>query len=151
MPASRARRGVLHYPLSIGKTLRNLGLVESVRILASYAKAHLTPKGPELSFEDWVTARFGRRLFEMFFKTYTEKVWGIPCTEIRADWAAQRIRNLSLFSAVKNALMGSRDVKSLINEFDYPRFGPGQMWERFRQRVEEGGGEVRLGARVVEI
>jgi protoporphyrinogen oxidase len=140
------------YPLALGNTLGNLGLLESARIGASYLKARIFPGGKDESFEHWVVARFGRRLFEMFFKSYTEKVWGIPCREIRADWAAQRIRNLTLTSAVANALFGARrGVKSLIDEFHYPRLGPGQMWEGFRDAVEARGGLVHLGAPVVEI
>jgi protoporphyrinogen oxidase len=133
-----------HYPLSLANVIRNLGVKESLLILGSYGKACLSPPGPEETFEDWVTTRFGRRLYRAFFKTYTEKVWGIPCSEIRADWAAQRIRGLSFIGAVANALFGTRKVKSLINEFHYPRLGPGQMWEAFRKRVEAGGGQVHL-------
>ena len=98
-----------------------------------------------------MTNRFGGRLFWHFFKSYTEKVWGIPCNEIRADWAAQRIKNLSLRKAVWNALSGSNDTQSLIEEFDYPRLGPGMMWEAFRDRVRERGGEVRMKQRVRKI
>src|SRR5262245_41536460 len=110
-----------NYPLSLSNTLVNLGPIESFRILCSYCKARVSPKRKEESFEDCVCARFGHRLYRMFFQTYTEKVWGIPCTEIRADWAAQRIRGLSLVSAVTNALFGGQGAKSLIDEFRYPR------------------------------
>lgn len=130
------------YPLSITETLRNLGPVESVRIGISYLKAKVSPRGPEETFEDWVTARFGARLFRTFFKTYTEKVWGIPCSEIRADWAAQRIKGLSLRSAVMNAIKPSNNVKSLIEEFDYPRLGPGMMWEKFAAEIQNQKGLV---------
>jgi len=140
-----------NYPLSLPNTLKNLGAVQSCLILGSYLKARLTPGGEQESFEDWVIARFGRRLYQMFFKTYTEKVWGIPCTEIRADWAAQRIKNLSLVSAVANAVFKVQNAKSLINEFRYPRLGPGQMWERFAERVEAGGGRVALNTSVTGV
>src|SRR5262249_22047528 len=133
-----------NYPLAIFNVLRNLGLIESLLILGSYARAALRPTHQEETFEDWVTARFGRRLYRTFFKTYTEKVWGIPCSEIRADWAAQRIKGLSLVGAVANALFKTRNAKSLIHEFHYPRLGPGQMWERFQQIVEARGGRVQL-------
>jgi protoporphyrinogen oxidase len=133
-----------NYPLSLSNVIRNLGVTESLLILGSYCKACLRSPRMEETFEDWVTTRFGRRLYRAFFKTYTEKVWGIPCSVIRADWAAQRIRGLSLVGAVTNALFGARNAKSLINEFHYPRLGPGQMWEAFRQRVEARGGQVHL-------
>src|SRR5205085_197964 len=100
----------------------------------------------EESLEDWVSNRFGRRLFELFFKTYTEKVWGVPTSEIRAEWAAQRIKGLSFTSAARAAFFGNRGnkVKTLISEFHYPRYGPGQMWEAMAQRIEAGDGEVLL-------
>jgi protoporphyrinogen oxidase len=132
------------YPLALANVVGNLGIVESMWILASYARARLSPHATEETFEQWVVNRFGRRLYATFFKTYTEKVWGIPCTEIRAEWAAQRIKNLSLTAAVAQALFGLRNVRSLIEEFHYPRLGPGQMWDRCRERVEELGGEVLL-------
>jgi protoporphyrinogen oxidase len=133
-----------NYPLSLVNVVRNLGVVESLRILLSYAKACIGPARAQETFEDWVSARFGYRLYNTFFKTYTEKVWGIPCREIRADWAAQRIKGLSLISAVKGAIFGARNVKSLIHEFHYPRLGPGQMWQRMKERIEEEGGVVQL-------
>src|SRR5581483_4415405 len=125
---------------------RKLGPVELTRCAASYLRAAMLPKRREESLEDWVTNRFGRRLFELFFKTYTEKVWGAPTTEIRAEWAAQRIKGLSFFSAARAAFLGNggNKVKSLISEFNYPRFGPGQMWEAMTEAIEAQGGEVRL-------
>jgi len=136
----------LDYPLRGPDVIRKLGPVELTRCIASYAKAALTPKKQEESLEDWVSNRFGRRLFELFFKSYTEKVWGVPTTEIRAEWAAQRIKGLSFTSAAKAAFFGNRGnkVKTLISEFHYPRYGPGQMWETMTQRIEEQGGEVLL-------
>ena len=130
--------------------IRKLGPVELARCMASYGRAALRRNKVDDSLEDWVSNRFGRRLFELFFKSYTEKVWGVPTTEIRAEWAAQRIKGLSFFSAAKAAFFGNKDnkVKSLISEFNYPRFGPGQMWEAMRGAIEDQGGEVRLGARV---
>ena len=133
------------YPLKIANTLRQLGLVETTRVLASYLRWRIFPYPQEDTLEEWVTNRFGDRLYRMFFKTYTEKVWGVPCTEIRADWAAQRIRNLSLTKAVWNALTGANDTASLIEEFRYPRLGPGMMWEKMRDRILARGGEVRTG------
>ena len=139
------------YPLKLFNALSNIGLYESFRIILSYLKWQVRPHADEENFEQWVTNRFGGRLFWHFFKTYTEKVWGIPCTTIRADWAAQRIKNLSLRKAVWNAMTGANDTTSLIEAFDYPRLGPGMMWEAFRDRITELGGEVRMNARVVRL
>ncbi|MBW4579544.1 MAG: NAD(P)/FAD-dependent oxidoreductase [Tildeniella nuda ZEHNDER 1965/U140] len=143
------------YPLSLLNTLRNLGIVPSALILLSYLKARLNVKlnpGQDAeTFEDWVTERFGERLYRTFFKTYTEKVWGIPCHKIRADWAAQRIQDMSLKSAVINALFGSQNAKSLIKEFDYPILGPGMMWERCQEMVEAKGSPVHLNTTVTRI
>jgi protoporphyrinogen oxidase len=136
------------YPLSIVNVIRNLGVLESLRILGSYAKARLRPSPHEETLEDWVINRFGDRLYHLFFKTYTEKVWGISCRKIRAEWAAQRIKGLSLVVAVANALFGGQRSRSLIDEFHYPRLGPGQMWERFREIIEMKGGRVLLNAPV---
>ena len=139
------------YPLKVFNALNNMGIYESTRIMLSYLKWKVRPHTEEENFEQWVTNRFGGRLFWHFFKTYTEKVWGIPCTSIRADWAAQRIQNLSLRKAVWNAVSGSNNTTSLIDAFDYPRLGPGMMWEAFRDRVEENGGEVRMNSRATRI
>jgi len=145
------------YPLDLVKTLRNLGLVESGLCGLSYVKARVFPCRNPVSFEDWVSNQFGKRLFSIFFKTYTEKVWGMKCSEISADWAAQRIKGLSLFSAVKNAMvraLGLRNksgIKTLIEEFLYPRKGPGMMWEAAADKIRGAGGEVRLGCRVTEM
>jgi protoporphyrinogen oxidase len=118
----------------------------------------MKPIRPERSFEDWVVNRFGRMLFEIFFKTYTEKVWGMPTSEITAEWAAQRIKGLSLVSAVMNALLPSKNakgkgevIKTLIDSFHYPRLGPGQMWEAARDRVNASGGAVHQDRRVDRI
>ena len=139
------------YPLQIANTVSNLGLYESIMMVGSYLQAKLKPVLPEDSFEQWVRNRFGDRLYRTFFKTYTEKVWGIPCTEIRADWAAQRIHGLSFFTAVMNALRNSGKVKSLIKTFDYPRLGPGMLWETAARKVGEMGGTVVKDTRVTRI
>jgi protoporphyrinogen oxidase len=140
----------LDYPLRAGNVVRQLGPVEVVRCALSYAAAALRPAREERTFEQWVTKRFGRRLFELFFRSYTEKVWGVPTSEIRAEWAAQRIRGLSFGSAVRAALLGNSGnrIKSLIEEFHYPRLGPGQMWEAFAEEIEVAGGEVHLDSPV---
>jgi len=136
------------YPLKIPNTLKNLGPIESMRIGLSYIGSRLRPTPREDTFDQWVTNRFGKRLFERFFKTYTEKVWGIPCSSIQADWAAQRIQNLSLVKAVRTALFGGNDTTSLIEEFQYPRLGPGMMWEKVRANVRNHGGRVDMNTRV---
>ena len=140
------------YPLRMGNVLRGLGPVYSLRALLSFIAAHLLPRRPERSMEDWVTNRFGAFLYRTFFKTYTEKVWGIPCAEIGAEWAAQRIRGLSFARAVQGALFPgrTRNIRSLADAFDYPRLGPGQMWEATAAGLSAGD-RVRLGAEVVSI
>ncbi len=136
------------YPLRFGNALRNLGIYESTRVLLNYLKWQILPHAKEDSFEEWIQNRFGDRLYYLFFQTYTEKIWGIPCAKIRSDWAAQRIKGLSLAKAVINSLTGRNGTSTLIKEFYYPRLGPGMMWQAFRERVEENGGEVHLGSRV---
>jgi protoporphyrinogen oxidase len=142
------------YPLRPLNALRNLGMVASVAILASYTWAKVFPVRPEVSFADWVSNRFGRRLFRTFFESYTEKVWGIPCARISAQWAAQRIKGLSLRTAVLNMLFPGRNrksgetIKTLIDEFEYPRLGPGMMWDAFAREITAHGGRLELGARV---
>ena len=127
----------LDYPLRGTDVIRKLGPVELTRSSASYLRALARRNGGEETFEEWVSNRFGRRLFELFFRSYTEKVWGVPTSEIRAEWAAQRIKGLSFASAVRSAFLGNRGnrVKSLIEEFHYPRFGPGQMWETMADEI----------------
>lgn len=140
-----------NYPLEPINALSNLGLWESFRILLSYLKWRLFPHPVEETFEQWVMNRFGGRLYTRFFKTYTEKVWGIPCHKIQADWAAQRIKGLDLKQAILNAFLGVGEAKTLIKEFDYPRLGPGQMWERCAQLVTQLGGTLHLGADVIRL
>lgn len=144
------------YPLKPFEALSKLGIGQSTLCVLSFLSARLNPTQNPKSFEDWVVNQFGRRLFRIFFKTYTEKVWGMSCREISADWAAQRIKGLSLGSAIKNALSPKRPqkdrsqvVKTLIDTFRYPRLGPGMMWETCAKKVREWGGEVLLGRRVV--
>lgn len=137
------------YPLNLANTLTNLGPVESLLILFSYIKAHVRPLPKEDNFEQWVINRFGERLFRTFFKTYTEKVWGIPCSSIQAEWAAQRIKGLSLTVAVMNALFKVNNTKTLIEEFQYPSLGPGQMWEHCQNAIEHMGGTVQLKSDIV--
>ncbi len=148
-------RKFFHYPLRPFDALGKLGPIRAAKILASYVKARARPIRPERSFEDWVVNRFGRVLFEIFFKTYTEKLWGMPTHTISADWAAQRIKGLGLIRAVTSGLFGGRSkgevIKTLIDSFQYPRLGPGQMWEMTRDLVIRQGGTVVNDRRVVRI
>jgi len=147
-------RKFILYPLRFGNALTKLGVAQSFLVLMSYIRSKLLPYRHETTFEEWVSNRFGRRLYRIFFKTYTEKVWGIPCNQLSAQWAAQRIQNLSLPRAVMNAIFGARgakNVKSLIEEFHYPRLGPGMLWERAQQMIEARGGEVCLNTEAVKV
>lgn len=142
------------YPLKAKNALLGLGIWNTFLCIASYIRWHVRPHPVEENLEQWVTNRFGKRLFNIFFKTYTEKVWGIPCTEIRAEWAAQRIQGLSLAKAILNAASlqkRSDAIKTLINEFQYPRLGPGQMWEAATEKIRELGGEVLMRHEVVGV
>jgi protoporphyrinogen oxidase len=139
------------YPLKIFNALRNIGPYEATRIVLSYLKWQLKPYPREESFEEWVINRFGGRLYMHFFRSYTRKVWGIDPKEIQAEWAAQRIRNLSLHKAVLQAFTGANDTASLIEEFQYPRLGPGMMWEKVSDLVRRSGGDVRLRSAVRKI
>jgi protoporphyrinogen oxidase len=143
----------LDYPLNGMDVVRKLGPIELTRSALSYLWAAVKPKGKEENFEQWVSNRFGKRLYQHFFKTYTEKVWGVPTTELRSEWAAQRIKGLSFFSAAKAAFFGNKGnkIKSLISEFHYPRFGPGQMWETMADEIIANGGEVRLNAPITKL
>ncbi|MGZ4663854.1 MAG: NAD(P)/FAD-dependent oxidoreductase [Frankiaceae bacterium] len=142
------------YPLKAGNALRGLGILEAIRCLLSYVWARLRPPKDQSNFEGWVSARFGYRLYRIFFKTYTEKVWGVPATEIQADWAAQRIKNLSLLNAIVNAVKpksNQKDITSLIEEFQYPKCGPGMMWETCTEKVRDAGGRVVLEEKVKKV
>ncbi|MCP5023140.1 MAG: NAD(P)/FAD-dependent oxidoreductase [bacterium] len=161
---SRPRLSRIHYkskmfdyPLKPMNAIFGLGIFESIRIGASYTKAMVFPNRNETNFEEWVTNRFGKRLYEIFFKTYTEKVWGMSCTELSAEWAGQRIKDLDLRAAVINALIGGRSNKaggqitSLIERFQYPRYGPGQLWNCCADKLRESGNDVRLNSEVTSI
>jgi len=142
------------YPLKALNALAGLGPLEALLVGLSYTKAKLLPAKEETNFAQWVSNRFGSRLYQIFFKTYTEKVWGIPCTEISADWAVQRIRNLSLSEALRNALFGAQQAKdgrvitTLIDSFHYPRYGPGMMWERCEELLAGRGAATLRGVRI---
>jgi protoporphyrinogen oxidase len=145
------RKRFFQYPISLVDTLVNLGAAESLLILLSYLKARLLPHREEKSLEEWMTNRFGSRLYRAFFKTYTEKVWGMPCTALQADWAAQRIQDLTLSAAVLAALKGSSRAKTLIHSFHYPRLGPGEMWERMHQEIVLSGSDLWRNAPVLRV
>lgn len=152
------KRKFFDYPLRAGNALRQLGVIEALRCVLSYVKARLYPKANPNSFQDWVINQFGQRLFKIFFRTYTEKVWGIPCSEISADWAAQRIKGLSLSKAVWNSFFPKTNtsnsknvIKTLINSFHYPRRGPGMLWENTTDKIRSKGNQVLLDMDVVEI
>jgi protoporphyrinogen oxidase len=142
------------YPLRAMNALGNLGVGEATLCVLSYLWARVRPPEDQTNFEGWVAARFGWRLYRHFFKTYTEKVWGHPGSEMGADWAAQRIKNLSLSSAIVNAVLPRRnqkDITSLIEEFQYPKLGPGMMWERCAEKVEAGGTKISFSSAVERI
>ena len=140
------------YPLKAFEALLTLGVFESFKIVTSYASVRLFPNRNPKNFAQWVTNKFGKRLFEIFFEAYTEKLWGIPCTEISADWAAQRIKGLSLLSAVRNALLGnSGKVKSLVDQFQFPRLGSGQLYEKISDYLRSHNQQVLLNTEVVRV
>jgi protoporphyrinogen oxidase len=142
------------YPLKALNALRNLGLTESFLCGLSYLRARLRPPKDQGDYESWLVARFGWRLYRTFFKTYTERVWGVEVSQMPSDWAAQRIKNLDLGKAILNALLPKRnqtEITTLIEEFQYPKLGPGMMWEVCAEKVEAAGGTVRLGSPLTEI
>jgi len=140
------------YPLKIRNAFSGLGLWQAILIILSFIRWQIFPYKKEETFEQWVTNRFGKRLFEIFFKTYTEKVWGIPCSELKAEWAAQRIKNLSLTSALISMIVKPGDsITSLIEEFHYPRLGPGMLWTEVKNRIEKRAGTVLLNSPVTRI
>jgi protoporphyrinogen oxidase len=141
-----------YYPLKYVNTLVSLGLRQSILICLSFIKWQLFPYKEEETFEQWVTNRFGKRLFEIFFKAYTEKVWGIPCTELKAEWAAQRIKDLSFKTALSSMFIKPKTtIKTLIEEFHYPRFGPGMLWNEVKNEIERRNGTVCLNSPVTKI
>lgn len=141
------------YPIRAFNALSNLGIPEAVRCLASYGSERLFPTRDTSTFEGWVTNRFGKRLYSIFFKTYSEKLWGIPCTELDSDFAAQRIKKLSLLEAIRNALFqgGRNKHATLVDQFAYPTFGTGSVYESMHRRIESRGGKVYLGTGVEKV
>ena len=147
------KRSFFHYPLKAVDALTNLGLIEAAHCMLSYLGQKISPTAQKGDFESWVTSRFGKRLFEVFFKTYSEKLWGISCNELDADFAAQRIKKLSLFEAIKNALIGSgaSKHKTLVDQFAYPHGGTGIVYERMADSIMKKGGKVHLNTPVNRI
>jgi protoporphyrinogen oxidase len=156
------RRRFFDYPLTLNAgTLRNLGLIEAMKIGLSYGHSHVKPTSPEVTLEDFFINRFGARLYLTFFKSYTEKVWGVPCREISAEWGAQRIKALSITRALAHAFsapfrssaaLSQKQIEtSLIERFLYPKFGPGQFWEEVARRVTGRGGKVHLHHRIIGV
>lgn len=155
-------RNFFDYPISLnGKTISNLGFIRIFKIFISYLWVKLFPVKKIISLEDFFISRFGNELYKTFFKDYTEKVWGIPCTKIPAEWGAQRIKELSItraiFHAIKSIFKQRNSIEqkdtdtSLIEQFMYPKFGPGQMWEIVASLIKEKGGEIIMSADVVKI
>jgi protoporphyrinogen oxidase len=156
------RRRFFDYPLTLNaNTVKSLGLIEALQIGLSYGRARFKSRSPEVTLEDFLVNRFGNRLFRTFFKDYTEKVWGVPCEHISAEWGAQRIKGLSIAKAIAHALASpfrnsadasqKRIETSLIERFLYPKFGPGQMWEEVARRVTDRGGQIHLRHRIVAV
>src|SRR5580704_2105323 len=150
------------YPLKAFEALLKLGVFTSAACMLSYAYAKVRPIAPARTFHEWVRNQFGERLFQIFFKTYTEKVWGMSCDEISADWAAQRIKGLDLTTAVINGIKrslgigseagtGQDTVKTLIESFQYPRKGPGMMWQAAARKIAARGGRILMGRELVSL
>lgn len=153
------RKKFFNYPLSATDALQKLGIFEAILCMTSYFRFKVKPIKNPKSFQDWVTNQFGKRLFEIFFKSYTEKVWGMRCDEISADWASQRIKGLSLGEAALNSLPGfirkfknkTELIRTLTDKFDYPIHGPGELWESAKNKLEENNSSVIMGQRVTKL
>jgi protoporphyrinogen oxidase len=141
------------YPIQALNALRGLGVFEAIRCVLSYLKVKIIPSKDESKFDSWVTNRFGSRLFEIFFRSYTEKLWGISCSVLDADFAAQRIKKLSMYEAVKGAFFGNRNNKhrTLVDEFAYPILGAGYVYTKMAQKFIDAGGSLRLKTQVMDI
>lgn len=142
-----------HYPLKLFNVLSGLGIFTSLAVLLSYLASRAFPYKEERTFEQWISNRFGKKLYNIFFKTYTEKLWGIPCNQIQAEWAVQRIRGLSFVSAVKNALFPNNRgaIKTLVDKFKYPKYGPGMMYEKIADNIRALGSVLKLESEIIKI
>lgn len=150
------KKKFLSYPLNPNELVLKLNPFETIAFMVSFFKTRLFPLKKKDNFENWVISNFGKKLYEAFFKSYTEKVWGMDCSEISADWADQRINNLNINSLIKRSFqqlfrISSNDVKSLIEEFDYPKLGPGMLWEKVRDEVIALDGSIILGKKVTAL
>lgn len=146
----------LSYPLNPSELIFRLNPFETLSFMISFFRTRLFPIKKQDNFENWVISNFGKKLYLAFFKSYTEKVWGMNCSAISSDWAVQRINNLNIYTLIKRTLkqlfrIRGNDVKSLIEEFDYPKYGPGMLWEKVRDEVLKYGGEIILGEKVSSI
>jgi protoporphyrinogen oxidase len=147
------KKKFFNYPLKFLNSLFNLGILEATQCILSYLKTIISKKKNNLNFEDWVTNRFGRKLFEIFFKSYSEKLWGVPCKQIDSDFASQRIKKLSLYEAIKSSIILSNknQHKTLVDEFAYPHFGAGAVYDRISDKLRSLGGKIYLNAPVHSI
>ena len=147
------KKTFFNYPLKAFNALRGLGIIEAVHCVMSYVQAKILPIKNDSTFESWVTNRFGKRLFEIFFKSYSEKLWGISCSELDADFAAQRIKNFSLFEAIKSAILPQKNFKhkTLVDEFAYPNKGAGQVYDKMAQKILELGGKLNLKTPILAV
>lgn len=148
------KRKFFLYPIKILDVLSKIGLGQSLLVLGDYLRVKLFLRNrPDISFQDWITKRFGGRLYRMFFKTYTEKIWGVPCAQISSDWAVQRIKGLSLTSLVKSCFWGNRGgkIKTLIDEFYYPDYGAGQMYDKMLALTLDAGAQIHYQCEPVDI
>ncbi|WP_421763415.1 FAD-dependent oxidoreductase [Ekhidna sp.] len=141
------------YPLKFTNVLFNLNPFTIIRILWDYSIQRINPIKNPTTFESWVTNRFGKKLYEIFFKSYSEKLWGIPCSRIDADWAAQRIKTLSLIGAVLSAIKGNagNKHKTLVDEFSYPKNGTGELYEKCASKIRSNGGKIKLSTPVKKV
>ncbi|MDR1812843.1 MAG: NAD(P)-binding protein, partial [Candidatus Fibromonas sp.] len=145
-------RKFFDYPVALNaNTIKGLGLWRMAKIGISYLKSCLFQIRPEKSLQDFMLNRFGKELYLIFFKDYTEKVWGIPCEQISAEWGAQRIKGLSIAKTIKHALFKNTKETSLIDEFLYPKLGPGDLWQKAANKILEMGGEILFNSKVVRV
>ncbi len=142
-----------NYPLDPADTIKNVGVLNALKIAFSYLKSQCSRKKEIVTFEDYIIKHFGRKLFEIFFKTYTEKTWGMRCTEISCDWAQQRIRGLSAISAITTTIVPGQNntIRTLVKEFYYPTLGPGMMYEKIAQNIDNMRGEIKTGIKIVKL
>ena len=145
------KKKLFNYPVSAFDALSKLGVLDSTEAILSYLNARIKPKNQINTFEDWISNKFGKKLFDTFFRTYTEKVWGIPCDQIGKEFAEQRIKGLDIIQVLKNTIIGKNNVKTLVDQFDYPILGAGQMYEAWADLATSKGATILLDTKVVSI